>query len=101
MGHVCPADKRHRHYGVNAKTLLLCYTHVILFILDSITVRRAQFRPPDPGGVGFPLRGNRLGRCPKPQQNFDKGFGDIAAAAWHGGIWARHWFQRQSLYQNR
>ena len=32
--------------------------------------------------------------------NFDKGFGDIAAAAWHGGIWARHRFQRQSLYRN-
>ena len=53
-----------------------------------------------PSAVDFPLRGNRLGRCPKPQQNFDKGFGYIAAVAWYGGIWARQWFQRQSLYQN-
>ena len=35
-----------------------------------------------------------------PTVHFDKGFGNIAAAAWYGGIWARHWFQRQSLYQN-
>ncbi len=50
----------------NIKILLLYYTHVILFIFDNIVYSLAQFRPPDPGGVGFPLRGNRMGRCPKP-----------------------------------
>ena len=49
----------------------------------------------------FPFGETDWGSAPNPQQNFDKGFGDIAAAAWHGGIRARHWFQRQSLYQNR
>ncbi len=43
----------------------------------------------------------RRGALPQTPENFDKGFGVIAAAAWYGGIWARQWFQRQSLYQNR
>ena len=70
-------------------------------ILGAVPLQRSGVTAASaPSAVGFPLRGNRLGRCPKPQQNFDKGFGDFAAVAWYGGMWARHWFQRQSLYQN-
>ena len=31
------------------------------------------------------------------RQYFDKGFGDIAAAAWYGGIWARQWFKGKAF----
>ena len=46
-------------------TLLLLQFRIILFSHWGI-YRLALFRPPDPGGVGFPLRGNRLGLRPKP-----------------------------------
>ncbi len=52
-------------YNISAKILLLYYTHVILFILDSITVCLAQFRPPDPGGVGFSPSGKPIGALPQ------------------------------------
>ena len=73
---------RFRPVGANLGLLLTFHTLCKLEYFEPSNIKDVGSQP-DPGCVGFPLRGNRLGLRPKPQRNFDKGFGNIAAASSH------------------
>ena len=93
---VCNPTSLNQYYVIT-KTLLLYYTHVILFILDNIT-----YRPPccarrlRPERCRLSPSGKPIGATPQTLRyvissgyNFDKGFGDIAAASSQYALIAR------------